>query len=101
VAFSTLLYRYFFFSWLFRDVNKGNLFERSAAARHNKAQSHWLFTYARRWAVMTVLFYLLGGLFEELLRLPALSAIFYVPSVISITINSVIGVMITWFKLMP
>jgi len=101
MAFSTLLYRYFFFSWLFKDVNKGNLFERSAAHRHNRAQSHWLFTYLRRWVFLTFLFYTLGWLFELVLQLPIVSAFFYVPSVLSITINSVISVMIAWFKLMP
>jgi len=101
MAFSTLLYRYFFFSWLFKDVNQGNLFERSAATRHNKENSHWLFTYLRRWAFLTVFFWLLGNLFEVILQLPVVSAFFYVPSVLSITINSVISVMIAWFKLMP
>ena len=42
MAFRTLLYRYFFFGWLFRDVTRGNLFERAAAWRHNQAQAHWL-----------------------------------------------------------
>ena len=45
----TLLYRYFFFEWLFLDVNKGNLLERSAALRHNQSQAHWLLTYMWRW----------------------------------------------------
>ena len=45
MAFRTLLYRYFFFGWLFRDVTRGNLFERSAAWAHNKSQAHWLLTY--------------------------------------------------------
>jgi hypothetical protein len=36
LAFRTLLYRYFFFSWLFRDVTQGNLLERTAAWRHNQ-----------------------------------------------------------------
>jgi hypothetical protein len=30
MSFSTLLYRYFFFGWLFKDVNRGNLLERAA-----------------------------------------------------------------------
>ena len=30
--FRTLLYRYFFFDWLFQDAGHGNVFERAAAA---------------------------------------------------------------------
>lgn len=99
--FGVTLYRYFFFSWLFKDVNKGNLLERAAALRWNKSQAHWLFTYLRRWAFVTVLFYALGIVTEAILELPVVSAFFYVPSVISITINSVIGAMIAWFKFVP
>ncbi len=47
----TLLYRYLFYGWLFRDVNRGNLFERAQAWRHNRDQAHWLVTYLRRWAI--------------------------------------------------
>jgi uncharacterized protein YacL len=101
LAFRTLLYRYFFFGWLFKDVNKGSMFEQSAAHRYNKENAHWLFTYLRRWAVLTVLFYALGLICEVLLTVPAISAFFYVPSVLSIAINAVIGVLITWLKLMP
>jgi hypothetical protein len=31
LAFRTLLYRYFFFGWLYKDVSRGSLLERSAA----------------------------------------------------------------------
>ena len=58
-AFHVLLYRYFFFGWLFRDVNRGTLLERAAAWRHNQAQAHWLGTYVRRWAVSGLLLYAL------------------------------------------
>ena len=49
MAFRTLLCRYFFFGWLFKDVNQGNLLERAAAWRHNRSQARWLPTYMRRW----------------------------------------------------
>ena len=49
MTFGTLLYRYFFFGWLFRDVNRGTVLERAAAWRHNQAQARWLPTYMRRW----------------------------------------------------
>ena len=49
IAFRTLLYRYFFFGWLFKDASRGNVIERAAAWRHNKERAHWLLTYLRRW----------------------------------------------------
>ena len=44
-----VLYRYFFFGWLFKDVTRGNVFERAAAFRYNKEHAHWLLTYMIRW----------------------------------------------------
>ena len=36
LAFRTLLYRYFFFGWLYKDVSRGSMLERAALARsHN------------------------------------------------------------------
>ena len=62
MAFRTLLYRYFFFGWLFRDATRGNLFERAAAWRHNQAQAHWLPTYMRRWLVVGLMLCAAGEL---------------------------------------
>ncbi len=91
LTFRTLLYRYFFFGWMFRDVAQGNLLERSAAWRHNQSQAHWLLTYMRRWLWCTVLLYGLGGLVEIQIGAPALSALFYVPSALGVSVNAVIG----------
>lgn len=91
LTFRTLLYRYFFFEWMFRDVTQGNFLERSAAWRHNQSQAHWLLTYMRRWLWCTVLLYGLGGLFEIQIGAPALSALFYVPSALGVSVNAVIG----------
>ena len=91
MSFGTLLYRYFFFGWMFRDVTQGNLLERSAAWRHNQAHAHWLLTYMRRWLWCAVLLYGLGGIVEILIGAPAVSALFYVPSALSVSLNAVIG----------
>ena len=91
MSFGTLLYRYFFFGWLFKDVNRGNLLERSAALRHNLDQARWLPTYMKRWLWCTVFFYGLGMLFEQLLHAPGLSVVFYVPCALTVPINAVIG----------
>jgi hypothetical protein len=88
-SFGTLLYRYFFFEWLFLDVNKGSFLERSAAMRHNRSQAHWLLTYMRRWLWFGLLLYALGGIVEMQFRAPVVSAFFYVPSALSVSVNAV------------
>ena len=100
-SFRTLLYRYFFFGWLFRDVTRGNLLERSAAWRHNQSQAHWLLTYLRRWLWCGVVFYGLGAVVETLMGAPALSALFYLPSALSVPINAVIGAVWIGLKALP
>jgi hypothetical protein len=97
MSFGTLLYRYFFFGWLFKDVNRGNVIERAAAWRHNRDQARWLPTYMRRWLWCGLLFYGLGSVAEWLLRSPGLSVLFYVPSALSVPVNAVIGA--TWLGL--
>ncbi len=100
-AFRTLLYRYFFFGWLFKDASCGSMFERAAAWRHNQERSHWLLTYMRRWLSCSALLYGLGGMAELLLQSPALSAMFYIPSALSVSVNAVIGVAWLGFKALP
>jgi hypothetical protein len=46
---SSLLYRYWFWGWLFRDVTQGTLLIRHAAWAHNLTQRHHLPVYMRRW----------------------------------------------------
>jgi hypothetical protein len=91
LTFRTLLYRYFFFEWLFMDVSRGSLLERSAAFRHNQTQAHWLLTYMRRWLWCAVLLFGLGGIVELQVGAPAVSALFYVPSALSVSVNAVIA----------
>jgi hypothetical protein len=86
----SLLYRYLFFGWLFRDASAGSLFERAAAWRHNCEQARWLATYARRWIVLGLLFYGLGVFVEFAASAPVASALFYLPSALSVPVNAVI-----------
>ncbi|MCJ0762443.1 hypothetical protein [Variovorax terrae] len=99
--FSTLLYRYFFFGWLFRDASRGNMFERSAAWRFNQGQARWLLTYMRRWLGCGLLLYGLGSFVELMLNAPGLSALFYVPSALSVPVNAVIGAAWLGLKALP
>ena len=65
-AFSTLLYRYVFFDWLFADFGKArSLFERHAAWQHNRAMRRYLPVYLRRWTAVTAIAFALGWLFEQ------------------------------------
>jgi hypothetical protein len=92
MAFSTLLYRYFFFGWLFRDASRGNLFERAAAWQHNRAQARWLPTYMRRWLVFGALSFGAGVFVELVLRAPIASALLYLPGALSVPVNAVLVV---------
>lgn len=63
LSFRTLLYRYFFFGWLFQQPGPdANLFERAAVRRHNRQQARWLLVYMVRWVWLAVLFYGVGTL---------------------------------------
>jgi hypothetical protein len=100
-SFGTLLYRYFFFGWLYKDVNRGNVFERAAAWRYNKEHAHWLLTYMRRWLWCGVGFYVLGSITEWVLQSPGLSVLFYIPSALSLPVNAVIGAAWLGLKVLP
>ena len=41
LPFHVLLYRYYFFAWLFMDVNQCDLFARATAWHHNKGQARF------------------------------------------------------------
>ena len=101
MAFRTLLYRYFFFGWLFKDVSRGNVFERAAALRYNREHAHWLLTYMRRWLACGLVLYALGGMLEWGLNAPALSVVFYIPSALSVPVNAVIGAAWLGLKAFP
>lgn len=98
MALRTLLYRYFFFGWLFRDASSGTPLERAAAWRHNRSQARWLPTYMRRWLFCGVLFYLVGLLVESVFGAPLLSSLFYVTGLMSVPGNAVMAVAWIGFK---
>ncbi|WP_337878187.1 hypothetical protein [Caldimonas sp.] len=101
LRFRTLLYRYWFFAWLFRDAGRGTVFERAAAWRHNREQARWLPTYLRRWATLGLVFFVLGALVELSGGTAMLAALFFVPSAISVPVNAVISVAWLGLKLLP
>lgn len=91
LPFRVLLYRYLFFTWLFKDIARQmNVFERAAAWRHNREQSRWLPLYMRRYVVLGGA--LMGaGMLAETLS-PLLSAFFYVPGTMTVPMLAVAGV---------
>jgi hypothetical protein len=86
----SLLYRYFFFGWLFRDVNRGTLLERAAAWRANREMRRYLPVYLRRWLVIFAAGYGLGVLFEKGFELVYAAACCYSGSCISVPVIFVI-----------
>ena len=84
LPFHTLLYRYLFYGWLFRDVSRGTVFERANAWRHNREQARWLPTYVRRWLCIAAALGVVAVLLETVAGSPLLSAFFYVPSLVSL-----------------
>jgi len=98
---TALLYRYFFFGWLFKDTRRGTLLERAAAWRHNRAQARWLPTYMRRWFCCGALCYGLGAGIELTVAAPFWSALFYVPSALTVSVNAVIAAAYVGLKVMP
>lgn len=94
---SPLLYRYFFWGWLFRDACSGNLWERTANLQHNRRQARWLPVYVWRWAVTGALLFGLAALLEIAFASPVLAALFYVPSALTVPGNAV--TMLCWLGL--
>jgi hypothetical protein len=93
LPFLTLWYRFMFFDWMFRDLNAAhNLYERNAAAQHNRHMSRYLPTYLRRWSFFTLSGFALGCLFENATRASMLSAWFFTWSCVTLTGMVVISV---------
>lgn len=101
MPFRTLLYRYFFFGWLFQDASRGSRLERAAAWRHNQAQARWLPTYLWRWLTCGTALFALGGLVELAWDAPRMSAVFYVPSALAVPVIAVIVAAWVGFKRLP
>lgn len=100
-ALRTLLYRYFFFGWLFRDVSRGSMLERAAAWRHNQSQARWLPTYMRRWLGCGAVLFAAGHFAELIVGSPGLSVLFYLPGALSVPVNAVIGAAWLGLKTLP
>jgi hypothetical protein len=94
-----LLYRYWFWGWLFRDANQGDLLRRAAAWRHNVAQRIHLPVYMRRWLAMVALTFAVALAIESIVDARAFAALFYVGSVLAAVVEVVAS--IAWLFLRP
>lgn len=92
LPFRTLLYRYLFYGWLFRDVSRGSVFERAQAWRHNREQARWLPVYMRRWMVLAVLWFSAGVIAEVGLDCVWLAALLYMSSALALPFDIVTAV---------
>ena len=93
LPFLTLWYRFIFFDWMFRDLNAaGNLYERNAAAQHNRHMSRYLPTYLRRWSFCTLCAFALGCWCEHATQASMLSAWFFTWSCVTLTGMVIISV---------
>ena len=86
-----LLYRYFFFDWLFRDVSRGTALERESALRFNRQIRHYLLVYLRRWMALVVCSCALGASFEKALSLDYAATVFYCLSTVSLVAATTIA----------
>jgi hypothetical protein len=91
LPFRTLLYRYFFFGWMFKDSGTGNVFERAAAERHNRDQARWLPVYLMRWLWLGLGLYSMGRVAELLFDAPGVSVLFYAVSAMSMSFTITIA----------
>ena len=73
-AFGSVLYRYLFYGWLFRDAAAGSPLERAAALRHNRERARWLPLYIRRWLGAGALLVTFELACERMLDAPLLAA---------------------------
>lgn len=97
----SLLYRYFFFSWLYRDVDRGSWLERSAAWRYNKAHAHWLLTYLKRWVVLDCTAFAAGCLTSLAFQGHWICVPFFLLFSLAMSVISVIVVAWLGLRLMP
>jgi hypothetical protein len=89
----TLWYRFVFFDWMFRDLSCArNLYERNAAAQHNRHMCRYLPIYLRRWSFFTLTGFALGCLFENATHASILAAWFFTWSCVTSTGMVVISV---------
>jgi hypothetical protein len=91
-SFLGVLYRYFFFQWLFFDMTraKGPI-ERRAVWLHNQSQREWLPVYMRRWATLSSIGFALRTISERALAAPEIAACWYTGGCIGVSVLVIVA----------
>ena len=89
---TSVLFRYFFFDWMFLDANVNELYQRAAAISHNRAQRHHLLVYLRRWIALTLLMFFVGIMLEQMNALA--STFFYAAA--ALCTCSIVKIAVAW-----
>jgi hypothetical protein len=93
-SFQSLVYRYFFFQWLFLDMTRATgPIELRAAWEHNQRQRKWLPRYMRRWAILSTAGFALGAVSERALGAPVFAVCWYTGACISFAVLVVVAAM--------
>lgn len=98
LPFSTLLYRYFFFGWLFKELGDAqDPFQKAAVVRHNQHQAAWLPTYMLRWMWASLVLYGFAGATELVFDSPGMARCFYALS--AMCLGYVVSIVTAWLAL--
>jgi hypothetical protein len=83
----SLLYRYWFWEWLFVDLRQvAGVYQRAAAWRHNVGQRRHLPVYMRRWLVVTAANLAVAAVLEKALAWMLSAAVFYTNTCIAVCV---------------
>lgn len=99
-TFSQLLYRYWFYGWMFRDAHRGSVLERAAARRHNLSRSRWLPRYLKRWSVLGALCFAIGATLEPHGPTPLVVFLLFTCA-LTVAVNAVTLAAWIGFRVMP
>lgn len=92
-SFLSLLYRFFFFDWLFLDLTKAtSLIERHAAWRHNQEMRKYLPVYLRRWGVVSTAAFFTGSVCESVWQAKLVASCFFTGFSVTLAVMAVIVV---------
>jgi hypothetical protein len=85
----SLLYRYWFWGWLFHDVNVGDALRRHASRRHNVAMRAWLPTYMGRWCLSSAALLVVAVPVERVSAAQHAAALLYTGAVLAALVTFV------------
>lgn len=91
-TFLSLLYRFYFFDWLFADIDQAkSLIERHAAWSHNFEMRKYLPAYLRRWGALGFAALLTGSLCDRVFEAELAASCCYTGFSVTIAVMAVIA----------